>query len=507
MIAGKVFLVGAGPGDPGLITLKGLESLKQADVIVYDHLLDEGLLNLASAKAEKIYAGKQGNKHAKEQDEINRLLVEKALEGKIVVRLKGGDPFVLGRGGEEAEALRNNLIPFEIVPGITSAIAVPAYAGIPVTHRGLASSFAVITGHEDPGKTDSSINWEKISTGIDTLIFLMGMENLDQIAANLIKHGRPAETPVAVIKQGTQSEQQVIVGLLKDIGGKVKERGLGPPAVIVVGEVVRLRENINWFDNRPLFGKRILVTRARHQAGALSRLLAELGAKPIELPVIDIKDLTNYAELDSAISGLIQYNWIIFTSANGVEAFFKRLHNHKLDTRALQGLKIGVIGLATFEALEQKGISPDYLPKVFTTEGLLIGLKNIQISGQRFLLPRADIADKELSTGLIEMGAQVEDIAVYKTGPELGTAAQIKKLFQSGEIDVITFTSSSTVSNLMAALENSAVSMDGVKVACIGPKTADTALKAGLKVDILAEQQTIQGLVDAIEKYFKKETI
>jgi uroporphyrinogen III methyltransferase/synthase len=507
MTAGKVFLVGAGPGDPGLITLKGMESLKQADVIVYDHLLDEWLLNLASAKAEKIYAGKIGNKHAKEQDEINRLLVEKALEGKIVVRLKGGDPFVLGRGGEEAEALRINLIPFEIVPGITSAIAVPAYAGIPVTHRGLASSFAVITGHEDPGKADSSLDWEKISTGIDTLIFLMGMENLDQIATNLIKHGRSPETPAAVIKQGTQPDQRVIVASLKDIGAKVKEQKLGPPAVIVVGEVVRLRENINWFDNRPLFGKRILITRARHQAGALSRLLAELGAKPIELPVIDIMDLTDNTELDSAVSDLNKYNWIIFTSANGVEAFFKRLHSHKLDARELKGLKIGVIGQATSQVLEQQGIIPDFLPGVFTTQGLLTGLKNIQISGQRFLLPRADIADKELSAGLIEMGAQVQDIAVYKTGPELGTAAQIIKLFRSGEIDIVTFTSSSTVSNLMTALENSNVSLNGMKVACIGPKTAETAVKAGLKVDILAEQQTVQGLVEAIEKYFKKETI
>jgi uroporphyrinogen III methyltransferase/synthase len=458
-----------------------------------------------SSQSEHIYAGKSASRHAKEQDEINRLLVEKALEGKIVVRLKGGDPFVLGRGGEEAQALRKNLIPFEIVPGITSAIAVPAYAGIPVTHRGLASSFAVITGHEDPGKTDSSINWEKIATGIDTLIFLMGMENLAEIVAQLVKYGRSQETPVAVIQQGTQPEQRVIVSVLKDIGAKVKEQRLGPPAVLVVGEVVRLRENIGWFDNRPLFSKRILVTRARPQASALSRLLVELGAKPIELPVIDIQSLTDNPELEVAISNLAQYQWIIFTSANGVEAFFKRLHSHKLDARALQGLKIGVIGPATAQTLEQNGIIPDYLPKVFTTEGLLAGFRNIHIAGQRFLLPRADIADKELTAGLTRLGAQVQDVAVYKTTPGLGTAAQIKKLFRSGEIDVVTFASSSTVSNLMAALENSNMSLNGVKVACIGPKTADMAVKAGLKVDILAEQQTIQSLVEAIEKYFAKE--
>ena len=280
MKEGKVYLVGAGPGDPGLLSVKGVECLCRAEVIVYDHLLDEQLLHLVSSGAEKIYAGKTAGEHAKEQDEINRLLVAKAKEGKVVVRLKGGDPFVLGRGGEEAEALASNGIPFEVVPGISSAVAVPAYAGIPVTHRGLASSFAVITGHEDPGKESSSINWENLATGVDTLVFLMGMQNLPKITAKLIEHGRPADTPVAIIKDGTRPEQKTATGTLNDIVAKVKEKGIAAPAIIVVGKVVRLQERIRWFDNRPLFGKRILVTRARHQASTMSSLLSERDAQP-----------------------------------------------------------------------------------------------------------------------------------------------------------------------------------------------------------------------------------
>jgi len=273
MKSGKVYLVGAGPSDPGLITVKGLECLKKADVIIYDRLLDDRLLDSAASAAERIYVGKAAGEHTKPQDEINQLLVAKAREDKTVVRLKGGDPFVLGRGGEEAEALVQNSIPFEVVPGVTSAVAVPAYAGIPVTHRGMASSFAVITGHEYPNKDDSSINWEKLATGVDTLIFLMGMKNLPEIVSKLIEFGRPLDTPVAVIKEGTKPEQKTVVGSLEDITAKVKDNYLTPPAIIVVGEVVKLRNKLRWFDNRPLSGKRILVTRARHQASALSRLV------------------------------------------------------------------------------------------------------------------------------------------------------------------------------------------------------------------------------------------
>ncbi|MFC2017284.1 uroporphyrinogen-III C-methyltransferase [Chloroflexota bacterium] len=505
MRVGKVYLVGAGPGDVGLITQKGLECLKQADVVICDRLLDEGLLDLVPPEAEKIYVGKSSSEHTKEQTEINQLLVGKAIEGKIVVRLKGGDPFVLGRGGEEAEALAYNHIPFEIVPGISSAIAVPAYAGIPVTHRGLASSFAVITGHGDPNKANSSIAWEKLATGVDTLVFLMGMQHLPEIVAELLQHGRPPDTPVAVIKEGTQPQQKTVVSSLKDVADKVKEHRLGPPAVIVVGEVVRLRDKLRWFDNSPLFGKRILVTRAHHQASALSRLLSKRGAQPIELPAIGIEYVTDTVELDRAISNLSRYQWVIFTSVNGVEACFERLRSLKLDARALHGLKVGAIGPATAKSLEQKGITPDYCPAVYTSEGLIAGLRSCNIAGQRFLLPRADIADRQLTKGIVQLGGEVHAVAVYQTTPAIDTLCRARKLFSSGEIDVITFASSSTVSNLIAALGDEVVT-NSAKVACIGPKTADFATMAGLKVDIVASEHTVPGLVTAIEDYFRKET-
>ncbi len=505
MKVGKVYLIGAGPGEPGLITQKGLECLARADVIIYDRLLDERLLRLASPEAEKIYVGKSAAEHAKEQVEINQMLVVKAREGKTVARLKGGDPFVFGRGGEEAEALADNHIPFEVVPGVSSAVAVPAYAGIPVTHRGLASSFAVITGHEDSSKADSSINWAKLATGVDTLIFLMGMQNLPEIVAKLMAHGRPVDTPVAVIKDGTRPEQKIAIGSLKTIVDKVKEHQLSPPAVIVVGEVVNLREKLRWFDNRPLFGKRILVTRARHQASVLSQLLSEHGAQPVELPVIDIQRVPDTSELDHAIANLDKYQWVVFTSVNGVKAFFDRLNALGLDSRALNGLKIGAIGPATAQALGEKGIVADYCPGVYTSEGLIAGFKDANIAGQRFLLPRADIADKELTKGIAQLGATVHEVTVYKTVPEAGALSQVEKILASGGIDVITFTSSSTVSNLVKAFRNGAVRLNGTKVACIGPKTAEAAAKAGLKVAIVAREHTIPGLVAAIEEYFRKE--
>jgi len=503
--AGKVYLVGAGPGDPGLISGKGLECLRQADVIIYDRLLDEQLLGSAPLEAERIYVGKTAKKHTMKQGEINQLLVEKARGGRTVVRLKGGDPFVLGRGGEEVEALAEKSIPFEVVPGVSSAVAVPAYAGIPITHRHLASSFAVVTGHEASSKASSSIAWEKLATGVDTLVFLMGMQNLPQIVAKLFEYGRPPDTPIAVIKDGTKPEQKTVVGSLKDIGSKVKECRFGPPAVIVVGEVVRLREKLRWFDNRPLFGKRILVTRARHQASALSQLLSESGAQPVELPAIDIQATDSAEELDRAISNLEHYDWIVFTSVNGISSLFQRLHDLKLDARAFKGLKIGVIGPATARALETMGIIPDYLPEVYTSQGFLAGLSSRDIIGQRFLLPRADIADKELTEGISRLGAEVHEVTVYRTVPVTTATSQGKEMLLSGKIDVITFTSSSTVSNLMALFEKEGLGVASAKIACIGPKTADTAARAGLKVDIVAGESTIPGLVAAIEKYFGKE--
>ncbi|OGO16752.1 MAG: uroporphyrinogen-III C-methyltransferase [Chloroflexi bacterium RBG_16_50_11] len=504
MKSGKVYLVGAGPGDPGLITLKGVQCLEKADVIVYDRLLDDSLLERARPDAEKIFVGKASSDHTISQSQINRLLVEKAREGKHVIRLKGGDPFVFGRGGEEAAELGKNGITFEVIPGVTSAIAVPAYSGIPVTHRGLASSFTVITGHEDPAKGDSSINWDKLSTGADTLVFLMGMQNLNEIVKKLVEHGRSASTPAAVIKDGTRPSQRTVAGTLLDIVSRVKESGLTPPSIFIVREVVKLRETVRWFEHRPLFGKRVLVTMARHQASVLGKLLIEKGALPVELSAIAIRRIPDNQELRQAFGDLEQYGWTVFTSVNGVAAVFEELMTFKLDSRVFRGTKIAAIGPATLKALEARGIIADYCPSVYTTAGLIEGFRGKDIAGLKILLPRTDIADDELAKGLISMGAEVHEIAVYRTTPDLEAIAMAKEMLLSRRLDVVAFTSPSTVTSLVIALGPGGASLDGVKIACIGPKTAETARKGGLKPDIVAGEHTIPGLVDAIERLFRK---
>ena len=503
MKKGKVYIVGAGPGDPGLITVKGLNCLKKAEAVIYDRLIDDSLLDMVLPDAEKIYVGKGRGCHAKEQKDINQLLADKANEGKTVVRLKGGDPFVLGRGGEEADTLAENHIPFEIVPGISSALAVPAYAGIPVTDRRLASSFTVITGHEDPSKDKSSIKWDKISVGSDTLIFLMGMVNLSHIVDQLIKNGRLPSTPVAIIKQGTTPMQRSVEGTLENIVSRAEQQGFAAPAVIIVGEVVSLREQLRWFDTRPLFGKRILVTRTRSQASKLSRLLLEYGAQPVEMPVIEISPPSNWEELDQAILTPKGYDWVIFTSVNAVEVFFKRLNALGLDTRWFAGMRIGVIGSATAEAVGGQGIHPDYIPDKYTSHGFLSGISEQDISKSRVLLPRADIAGNELTDGLIEFGAEVHQVIAYKTVIPADTALKGRKMLLDGEIDVITFTSASTVNNLFKLLGKEREAVKRARLACIGPVTAAALNEQGLKADIVAEEHTITGLAEAMEQYYQ----
>ncbi|NQT47598.1 MAG: uroporphyrinogen-III C-methyltransferase [Chloroflexi bacterium] len=504
MRQGKVYLVGAGPGSPGLITVKGLDCLCRADVVVYDNLVDESLLQSARPDAEKIYVGKIAECHTMAQSEINKLLVERANNGAMVVRLKGGDPFVLGRGGEEAEALAENDIPFEIVPGVSSATAVPAYAGIPVTHRGLASYFTVVTGHEDVSKAETSIPWDNLASRGGTLVILMGVENLSDIADKLVGGGRSPSTPVAAITEGTWPSQQTVVGTLADIADKAAASGLGPPSVIVVGEVASLRERLRWFDNLPLFGKRILVTRARHQANALSKLLAERGALPVLLPVIEIQDLSHTARLDEALASIESYHWILFTSVNGVEAFFRRLRARNMDARSLKGVKIGAIGPATAKALEQQGVYADYLPHTYTSEGLLKGLEGQNIEGCRFLLPRADIAGEQLARGIANMGAEVHDVAAYRTVVPEGIPPEARQMLLDGEIDVVTFTSPSTVTNLLSLMGEQRGFVQRATIACIGPVTAAEAAREGLAVDIVAEEHTVAGLVEAVERRFEK---
>jgi len=481
-----VYLVGAGAGDVGLLTLRARELLQSADVVIYDRLADDAILNFC-AGAKKIYAGKAAGRHTLKQSEINQLLVDEARRNKIVVRLKGGDPFVFGRGGEEALYLRENDLPFEIVPGVTSAIAVPAYAGIPVTHRGIATSFAVVTGHEDPSKPESTINWSKLSTAVDTLIFLMGVANLPQIVAKLIEHGRKPDTPAALIRWGTKPAQEVITTTLAE-APNVK---IAPPAIFVVGEVVNLRERLKWFENRPLFGKRILVTRARAQASKLSRALQDLGAAVVECPTIRIAAPSDdFKLLDAAIKNLRGFDWTVFTSANGVEQFFARLRLHGLDARALN--QIAAIGSATAEKLSSCGIIADVVPKNFVAESLAASLKDF-VGGKKVLLARAEVARDILPDMLKTFGADVTIAPAYRTLAE--TPAQID--FDS--LDLITLTSSSTVKNFVAAY--GVKPLQKIPSAAIGTITAQTLASFDIPAAVVAKEFTIDGLVDAVKNF------
>jgi uroporphyrinogen III methyltransferase/synthase len=502
MSNGKVYLVGAGPGDPGLLTIKGLECIRKADVIVYDRLVHPAILNHACPGAELIYVGKASSAHTMKQDDMNQLLVDKAKEGKIVCRLKGGDPYVFGRGGEEAEALVEAGIEFEEVPGITSAIAAPAYAGIPVTHRDCCSALGVITGHEKG--EESRIKWDKISAGLDTLVFLMGVENLPSIVANLVANGRDPSTPVALVRWGTRPEQETLVGTLADIVEKVQSTGFKSPAVTVVGEVVGLREKLRWFDNRPLFGKRVLVTRSRDQASELSQLLREQGAEPIEFPVIKITPPECSRELDVALDRIDQYDWLLFTSANAVRAVMARLNELGRDVRSLKGPKIGAIGPATAETISCTGVRVDFTPSRFVAEAVVEEFPE-DPSGKRILIPRAQDAREVLPEKLTELGADVDAVTVYRTEIDESCAAPVREMLRNGEIDIITFTSSSTVKNFVKLIGVSVPA--GVQIACIGPITAQTAEDLGLRPDIVAEEYTIEGLVRSMTAADRKSVV
>ena len=495
----KVYLVGAGPGDPGLLTLKGLECIRKADVVVYDRLAHPDILAQARPEAELIYVGKAPSAHTMKQEDISRLLVRRAEEGNTVVRLKGGDPYVFGRGGEEAEALAESGVEFEVVPGITSAVAVPAYAGIPVTHRTCCSALGIVTGHEDPAKPESRIKWDKIATGIDTLVFLMGVENLPNIVAELVNNGRDPSTPIALIRWGTRPEQETLVGTLEDIVERVHSTGFESPAVTVVGDVVGLREKLRWFDNRPLFGKKVLVTRSRDQAGVLCEALREYGAEPIEFPVIRISPPTSFAALDAALDRIEDYDWVLFTSANGVRAVMDRVRELGRDVRWLKGPKIGAIGPKTAEAIADLGINVDFTPTQFVAEAVVPEFPE-SVGGRRILIPRAKEARQVLPDKLTEQGASVDVVESYRTEIEESDTPRIKDLLAAGEIDIVTFTSSSTVKNFVKLVaEGGAISLpDSVKIACIGPITAQAAADCGLEVHAVADHYTIEGLLAAI---------
>src|SRR5439155_19036813 len=419
-----------------------------------------------------------------------------------VVRLKGGDPFVFGRGGEEAEALRTAGLPFEVVPGVTSAVAVPAYAGIPVTHRGLASTFAVVTGHEDPEKPESSIDWAKLATAVDTLVFLMGTKTLPEIVEKLIANGRGPDSPAAVIRWGTTPEQRMVTGTLGNIAARVEEAGISPPAITVVGEVIGLREKLSWFESRPLFGKRVLITRTRRQASRLARLLAAEGAIPIELSAIEIEPSADADAVRNAIDALAAggYTWAVFTSVNGVELWFEHLRERGLDARAFAATKVAAIGPATAEALAERGIVADVVPEEYVAEAVVEALRPHIGPGESVLVPRAEGARPELVEGLRAAGAEVDEVTLYRAAMPETAPAEALSLLRDGAIDIVTFTSSSTVRNLAAMLNGHIETLARPLVACIGPITAKTAEELGLRVEVVASEYTVQGLVRALAR-------
>ena len=504
---GKVYLIGAGPGDPGLITVKGLSCIQNADVVVYDYLAAPSLLAAAPPQAEIIYVGKKGGDHTLSQDKINLLIAEKARAGKTVARLKGGDPFIFGRGGEEAEVLIREGVAFEIVPGVTSAIAAPAYAGIPLTHREFTSTLALVTGHEDPEKNASSINWACLAKGVGTLVFLMGVKNLPQIVHQLVLHGKSSQTPVALVQWGTTARQRTVTGTLETIVDRVTAAKLSSPAIIVVGEVVTLRAKLKWFETRPLFGKTVVVTRAREQASDLVKALGDLGANCLEFPTIDVGPPDSWSALDAALDCLSTYNWVVFTSVNGVKYFFERLFAKGLDVRALGHIRTAAIGPVTAQHLMRFGMKSDIIPESYRAESVVDAFRAESVKGNKILLPRAKEARPVLPVALSKMGAVVDEVTVYCTRQVHGHADALIQLLEERQVDLVTFTSSSTVSNFMALLppDRAGQLLKGVTLASIGPITTATAKDLGLEIQITAQTYTIPGLCQAILEFYRIE--
>ena len=502
---GMVYLVGAGPGDAGLLTLRGAELLARADVVVYDALVNPDLLRLASKSVEIVYGGKRAKDHAIPQDELNRLLIAKAQEGKTVVRLKGGDPYIFGRGGEEAEELAAAKIPFEIVPGVSSIAAAPNYAGIPLTHRDYCSSFTVVTGHQDPAKKDE-FDWAQLAKAPGTKIVLMGAERIGHIAEALRANGMAAATPVAMVRWGTTGRQQSIAGTLADIADLAAAKNFSAPAVTVIGEVVKLRSRLNWFERRPLFCQRIVVTRTREQASELSRRLLERGADVLEIPTIKIIPPNRQEGIVEALAGLNAYDWIVFTSPNGVSSFFEYFFKKFQDLREIGGLRIAAVGPATAAKLKELHLQVDLMPDEYVATRIVEALAAFEsIENLRILLPRAEVANAELPKLLEGKGAIVDDIPCYQTVPETEDRTGAAARMLSEGADWVTFTSSSTVENFHARFDLPALlrQFPQTRTASIGPETSKTLAALGIKTSVEAKPHTIDGLVKALESAAK----
>jgi len=501
-----VYLVGAGPGDPGLITEKGKCLLNIADVVVYDSLINTKLLNHCNKKTKFIFVGKKSSIKSITQKEINDILIKSSASNKVVVRLKGGDPLIFGRGGEEAEALTKAGILVEIVPGVSSIRAVPGYSGVPLTHRKYNSSFAVITGHENPGKTRSNINWKAISS-LDTLVFLMSLNNLSSIMKKLILNNMPSDTPVIITSWGTLPTQNSVVGTLSDIVGKVKSnKSITTPAVILVGNIVNLRNYINWFEKKPLFGKNIIITRASEQSSGLRDKLYSYGANIIELPTIKTVPIKSWKKVDNSIKNISKYDYVIFTSVNGVKYFFERINKNKLDSRIFKNITIITIGEKTSGELRKHGLISDLTPKKYTAEGILASLKSHNLKNKKVLIPRAKVARDILPETLSKLNAKVTVVDCYETVLPTTNSVFKKEIIyklKSCEIDLITFTSSSTFTNLKKMLGKDVIHLNNTLISSIGPITSKTIEDHGYKTDIQAKKHTVEGLIDAIINYFK----
>jgi len=498
---GRVYLVGAGPGDAGLLTLRGAELLGRADVVVYDALVNAELLRMAPKAAEIIYGGKRAKEQAIPQSELNALLIAKARAGKIVVRLKGGDPYVFGRGGEEAEQLADAGVPFEVVPGVSSFVAVPNYAGVPLTHRDFCSKLTLITGHEDPAKEASNIDWIQVAKTPGTKVIMMGTDRIGQIAQTLVAHGMPATTPVAVVRWGTTGRQQSVEGTLATIGEVMAEARIGPPTVAVIGEVVKLRPKLNWFERRPLFGQRIVVTRTREQASELARQLQEEGAEVLEVPTIKIEPPERREDLVDALLELNSYDWLVFTSPNGVTKFFEYFFKQFHDMRDIGGARIAAVGPATARKLKELHLQVDLMPDEALAANIAEAFTEFEsIENLKICLLRAEVAAPELPATLEALGAIVDDVACYKTVPETadltGAAA---KLLESGA-DWVTFTSASTVEHFHARFDLPALlkKFPELKIATIGPETSKILETLGLRPTLEAKDHTIDGIVQAL---------
>ena len=496
---GKVYLVGAGPGDYKLMTLKGLECIRKSDVIVYDRLANIDYLKEAKENCEFINVGKASSNHLLPQDDINRLIADKALEGKVVTRLKGGDPYVFGRGGEEAEILREEGIDFEVVPGITSAIGGLCYAGIPITHRDHASSFHVVTGHpRNDGKETKEINWQALANVKGTLVFLMGIANLQHISENLIKEGKDKNTPVAFISWATRSNQRVVTATLENAYEVAVKENIKPPTLIVVGTVVNLREKLNFFEEKPLFGKNIVVTRSRTQSSLLSEKIRDMGGNPIEIPTIKIQKVEDNCELESEINRIKDYTYIVFSSKNAVDIFFDKLNDMNYDARVLCNSKICAVGSETAKAIKAKGIIADIVPKRYVAEGLYEELKDIINENDKILIPRAKNARDFLVNKLSEK-SYVKEVITYESVIDADNKNLALQVIDDEEVEYITFASSSTVKNFMTLIgENNIKKLNDKKIISIGPITSKTIEDFGVKIYKEADEATIDSMIDII---------